>query len=89
MSESKTLTIQLSSEERAHLEAEAKRLHLPPDALAVILFQFSLAQAKTNLSIDSLAALWRLHELTKDLPGVDPVELIHAGQENLEERGIF
>ena len=87
MSESKTFTIQLSAEESDRLEAEAKRLNVPPDALALILLQLSLAQM--NPSIDSLAALWRLGELTKDLPPVDPVELVRAGREDLEKRGIF
>lgn len=87
MSESKTFTIQLSAEESDRLEAEAQRLNVPPDALALILLQLSLAQV--NPSLDSLAALWRLGELTKDLPPVDPVELVRAGREDLEKRGIF
>lgn len=87
MSESKTLTIQISHEERDRIEAEAKRLNMPSEVLALILLKYSLAQA--NPSIDSLAALWRLHELTKDLPPVDPVELVRVGREALEKRGIF
>lgn len=87
MSESKTLTIQLSPEESDRLEAEAKRLNMPSDVLALILLKYSLAQA--NPSIDSLATLWRLYELTKDLPPVDPVELVRVGREDLEKRGIF
>lgn len=87
MSESITLTIQLSQPDCDRLEAEAKRLNIPPEALASIVLQLGLA--KINPSIDALAALWRLRELTQDLPPVDPVELVRAGREELEKRGIF
>ena len=87
MSEPRTLTIQLSGDDSDRLEAEAKRLNVPPEALALILLQFSLA--KINPSIDALAALWRLRELTQDLPPVDAVELVRAGREELEKRGTF
>jgi hypothetical protein len=87
MSESQTLIIQLSPEESARLEAEAKRLNVPADALALMLLQLSLAQV--NPSIDSLAALWRLHELTQDVTPIDPVELVRVNRENLEKRGVL
>ncbi|MBW4631634.1 MAG: hypothetical protein KME30_06960 [Iphinoe sp. HA4291-MV1] len=87
MNESKTITIKLSAEDFERLETEAKRLNVPPDALASIMLQFSLA--KINPSIDALAALWSLQELTKDLPPIDAVELVRAGREELEQRGIF
>lgn len=87
MNESKPLTIQLPQKDSDRLEAEAKRLNVPPEVLAVILLQLSLA--KVNPSINALAALWRLGELTKDVPPVDPVELIRAGREDVEKRGIL
>ncbi len=87
MSESQTLIIQLSPEESDRLQAEAKRLNVPADALALMLLQLSLAQV--NPSIDSLAALWRLHELTQDVTPIDPVELVRVNRENLEKRGVL
>lgn len=54
MSESKTLTIQLSSGDNTRLEAEAKRLNLSPDALASIILHDRLADVKPQ------AELWTL-----------------------------
>lgn len=87
MSESKTLTIQLSAEESDRLEAEAKRLNLSPEALAGIILRQSLAQLKP--ARDPHEVLSRLRQLTENLPPSDPVEIVRAGREELENRGIF
>jgi hypothetical protein len=87
MSEPKSITIQLSAEDFERLEAEAKRLNVPPDALLSIIVQFSLA--KINPSIDALAALWGLAEIRKKLPFIDAVELARASRQDLEQRGVF
>jgi hypothetical protein len=87
MNEFKSITIQLSVEESDRLEAEAKRLNVPPDALALFLLRFSLAQA--NPCINSLATLWHLRERTKNLPAVEPIEIVHTGREDLKQRGVF
>ena len=43
MSESKTLTIQLSSEDSERLESESKRIELSPETLAMRILQTNLA----------------------------------------------
>jgi hypothetical protein len=87
MSESKTLTIQLSAEDSDRLEAEAKRLNVPSDVLASIMLHFCLV--KMNPSIDALAALWGLSEIRKKLPPIDAIELARESREELEQRGVF
>lgn len=87
MSESKTLTIQLTAEESDRLEAEAKRLNLSPEALATIMLRERLAQVKPQ--IDPREALLGLVEIGRNLPPVDLVKLVRYGREELEERGII
>jgi hypothetical protein len=87
MSESITLTIQLSQADCDRLQSEAKRLNIPPEALASIVLQFGLA--KINPSIDGLAALWGLSEIRKKLPPIDAVKLARESREELEQRGVF
>ena len=87
MSESKTLTIQLSAEDSASLEAEAKRLNLPLEVLASIMLRDRLAQVKPQ--IDPRKALQGLVEIGRNLPPVDVVKLVRSGRQELEERGII
>ncbi|MCY7324194.1 MAG: hypothetical protein LH660_20930 [Phormidesmis sp. CAN_BIN36] len=42
---------------------------------------------KVSRSTSFKASLTRLHDLTQDLPVVDPVALIQVGREELDERG--
>lgn len=87
MSESQTLTIQLTKEDGKRLEAEAKRLDVSVEALATIMLCQNIAQLKPTGTVSEV--LFRLRELTKDMPQIDPVELVSLGREELENRGIF
>jgi hypothetical protein len=87
MNESQALTIQLPKEEGKRLEAEAKRLDVSVEALATIMLRQNIARLKRTRTISEV--LCRLRELTKDMPQVNPVELVRLGREELENRGIF
>jgi hypothetical protein len=43
--------------------------------------------SETSQFISFKTSLRRLHDLTQDLPTVDPVALIRSGREELDERG--
>ncbi len=87
MNESQAITIQLPKEEGKRLEAEAKRLDVSVEALATMMLCQNITQLKPTRTISEV--LFRLRELTKDMPQVDPVELGRLGREELENRGIF
>ncbi len=87
MSESKNIAIQLSPEEFERLNAEAKRLNVSTEDLALRMVQSSLANI--NFSADALAALSGLAEIRKKLPLIDAVELAQVSREDLEKRGVF
>lgn len=74
MNESQALTIQLPKEDGKRLEAEAKRLDVSVESLATIMLCQNIAQLKPPRTISKV--LCRLRELTKDMPQVDPVELV-------------
>ncbi|MEB3338292.1 MAG: DUF2281 domain-containing protein [Leptolyngbyaceae bacterium] len=42
-----------------------------------------------TLSASFKASLRHLHNLTQDFPSMDPVALVWAGREELDERGCF
>jgi hypothetical protein len=93
MQPTKPLTIQLDSGEYDRLQAEAQRLGLTPDALALRYVRAGLpvdpcAEAETRRRI-GLAALARLAELRADLPPVDAVQVARESREELERRSII
>jgi hypothetical protein len=73
MSDTQTVTIHLSSEERDRLQAEANRLRLAPDVLAAKLLREQLAQAPAPLK--ALEALAQLRQIAKQMPFIDAVKL--------------
>ena len=87
MNQSKTLTIQLPAEDWERLENQARKLDLSFDAFASMLLRQRLDRSKSN--DDTLNALLRLRQLTDDLLPIDPVEIVRAGRQSLEQRGIF
>jgi hypothetical protein len=87
MSDTQTITIYLSSEERDRLQAEANRLRLAPDVLAAKLLRDQLAQAPDPLK--ALEALTRLRQIAKQMPSIDAVKLAQDSREDLEHRGVF
>ncbi len=76
---------------------------LPPDqASKVLIFAEAIhakfmnvgksidtAQPNSSKAVSFKASLHRLHQLTQDLPTVDPVALIQAGRDALDARGGF
>jgi hypothetical protein len=78
----KTLTIQLSPQDSAFLEAEAQRRNMPPEILAQILIHNSITQAPHTQSSTSLHRLRQ----TESFPSADPVQLIHGSRQQLEQR---
>jgi hypothetical protein len=87
MSDTQTVTIHLSSEERDRLQAEANRLRLAPDVLATKLLREQLAQAPAPLK--ALEALAQLRQIAKQMPFIDAVKLAQDSREDLEHRGAF
>jgi hypothetical protein len=87
MSDTQTVTIHLSSEERDRLQAEANRLRLAPDVLATKLLREQLAQAPAPLK--ALEALAQLRQIAKQMPFIDAVKLAQDSREDLEHRGSF
>jgi hypothetical protein len=87
MSDTQTVTIHLSSEERDRLQAEANRLRLAPDVLATKLLRDQLAQVPAPLK--ALEALAQLRQIAKQMPFVDAVKLAQDSREDLEHRGVF
>jgi hypothetical protein len=87
MSDTPTVTIHLSREERDHLQAEANRLRLAPDVLAAKLLREQLAQAPAPLK--PLEALAQLRQIVKQMPFIDAVKLAQDSREDLEHRGVF
>jgi hypothetical protein len=99
MSDTQTVTIHLSSEERGllvrhrserasdRLQAEANRLRLAPDVLATKLLREQLAQAPAPLK--PLEALAQLRQIAKQMPFIDAVQLAQDSQKDLENRGEF
>lgn len=90
MSESKPLTIQLSPEDSDRLDAEAKRLQLSPETLAMRILHTNLTHTERRIdSKNALEALNRLREIGRKQPPIDAVELARASREDLEQRGTF
>lgn len=90
MSESKTITIQLSAEDSHLLEGEAKRLNLSPEALASVMLHQRLAQAKSQIKQQyALEALKRLREIGRKQIPIDAVQLARESRQELEQRGMF
>lgn len=87
MSQSKTLTIQLSDEDRDRLETEARRLNLLPDALARKILSDRLSQVSS--SVDPREALLRLREIGRKMPSVDAVQLARESRDALTQRENF
>jgi hypothetical protein len=87
MSDTQTVTIHLSSEERDRLQAEANRLRLAPDVLATKLLREQLAQAPAPLK--ALEALAQLRQIAKQMPFIDALKLAQDSREDLEHRGAF
>jgi hypothetical protein len=87
MSDTQTVTIHLSSEERDRLQAEANRLRLAPDVLVTKLLREQLAQAPAPLK--ALEALAQLRHIAKQMPFIDAVKLAQDSREDLEHRGEF
>jgi hypothetical protein len=93
MSDTQTVTIHLSSEERVllvrsyRLQAEANRLRLAPEVLATNLLREQLAQAPVPLK--ALEALAQLRQIAKQMPFSDAVTLAQDSREDLEHRGVF
>ncbi|HIK11719.1 MAG TPA: hypothetical protein IGS52_15905 [Oscillatoriaceae cyanobacterium M33_DOE_052] len=90
MSDVKTITMEISPEEWERLQAEADRLAVPIDTLAQRMLSNGIAQIQPPIDKEkALRALDGLRELAKSLPPTDAVELVRAGREELEQRGIF
>ncbi|GAB4281665.1 MAG: hypothetical protein Fur0025_10340 [Oscillatoriaceae cyanobacterium] len=87
MSEVKTITMEISPEEWERLEAGAAKFNLTPEAYALKLLRLHLPPTVSRMSPQE--ALDGLRELAKSLPPTDAVELVRAGREELEQRGIF
>jgi hypothetical protein len=93
MSDTQTVTIHLSSEERGllvrsyRLQAEANRLRLAPEVLATKLLREQLAQAPAPLK--ALETLAQLRQIAKQMPFIDAVKLAQDSREDLEHRGAF
>lgn len=87
MNDTRSLTIQLSPEERSILFAEAQRRNLSPHVLALEIVRDSIAQMQQFKDQVALNALDRLDELVSHLPLVDAVKLVRASREELEQRG--
>jgi hypothetical protein len=87
MSDTQTVTIRLSSEERDRLQAEANRLRLAPDVLATKLLRDQLAQ--TPAPFKPLEALAQLRQIAQQMPFIDAVKLAQDSREDLENRGVF
>jgi hypothetical protein len=87
MSDTQTVTIHLSSEERDRLQAEANRLRLAPDVLATKLLRDQLAQ--TPAPSKPLEALAQLRKIAQQMPFIDAVKLAQDSREDLENRGVF
>jgi hypothetical protein len=87
MSDTQTVTIHLSSEERDRLQAEANRLRLAPDVVATKLLREQLAQAPAPLK--ALEALAQLRQITQQMPSIDAVKLAQDSRGDLEHRGEF
>ncbi|WP_404790165.1 hypothetical protein [Altericista sp. CCNU0014] len=99
MSDTQTVTIHLSSEERGllvrhrsarasdRLQAEANRLKLAPDVLATKLLREQLAQAPAPLK--ALEALAQLRQIAQQMPSIDVVKLAQDSREDLENRSEF
>jgi hypothetical protein len=87
MSDSQTITIHLSSEERDRLQAEANRLRITPDVLATKLLRDRLAQIP--IPLEALEALTKLRKIAKQMPPIDAVKLARDSREDLEHRDGF
>ncbi|MGB3514785.1 MAG: hypothetical protein WBA93_37360 [Microcoleaceae cyanobacterium] len=90
MSESKLLTVQLSSKDYDRLENEAKRLNLPIDILVQRLVQFGLEEIPAQLNKQKAReAIAGLREIAKNLSQVDAVAIARQSREDLEQRYLF
>ena len=87
MSDLQAVTVQLTTEERDRLEAEANRLRLTPDGLATKLLREQLAQVPVPL--EALEALAQLRKIAQQMPPIDAVQLARESRADLEDRGGF
>ncbi|MDY7024270.1 MAG: hypothetical protein AAFO04_21025 [Cyanobacteria bacterium J06592_8] len=87
MNEYKTLTLQLSPENWASLEAQAKRVNISPEILANQLISCYLPHAKVYMTPhDALKGLCQVRQSSSQ---TDAVDIIRYSRQELEERGIF
>jgi hypothetical protein len=94
MNTTKAITLRLEPVDYDRLEAEAKRLGMPPATLARVYVRAALDGTRRETTTErnrciGLEALDRLAELTADLPPVDAVQIARESREELERRLSF
>lgn len=86
----RALSVRLETADYDRLEAEAKRLGLPPATLVRLYVRAGLnGTMETEMARrrrSGLAALSRLAALTADLPPVDAVQLARESRDELDQR---
>ncbi|NER38225.1 MAG: hypothetical protein F6J93_30430 [Oscillatoria sp. SIO1A7] len=68
------------------LEAEADKLKLTPEAMALRMLQLQLPEK--TIRIDPDEALLRLREIGRRQPPIDSVQLVRESRQELEQGGI-
>lgn len=90
MAAMRAISVRLDPRDYDRLEAEAKRLGLPPATLVRLYVRAGLhGDGETESERrrrTGLAALDRLAALTADLPTVDAVQLVRESRRELEQR---
>ncbi|NEN88528.1 MAG: hypothetical protein F6K48_06150 [Okeania sp. SIO3H1] len=90
MTESKLLTVKLSSQDYDRLAREAQRLNLPINILVQRLLKFSLEEIPPQLNKQKAReAIASLREIGKNLSPIDGVAIAHESRKDLEQRNIF
>jgi hypothetical protein len=87
MKEYKTLTLQLSPEDWASLEAKAKRVNITPEMLAIQLISFHLPNTKFDMIPQD--ALTGLRQVRQGSSPINIVDVMRLSRQDLEERGRF